>query len=160
MKNWLKNLLFVVFSFVFLGVGILIANILIHERGNPLRDPDFLTDNSVNSTTLPPLDSTAGRLGDTIQVPELVAKKPPTPQSFTESPKQEKDYDVVVGIFGQRSNADKHLKKLKNLGFDNAYSYSKSSKNVVSAGQFAKIKAQRVALDLHDKGFETILKRR
>jgi hypothetical protein len=32
--------------------------------------------------------------------------------------------------------------------------------NVVSAGQFAKIEAQRIASDLQNKGFDAIVKRR
>lgn len=163
MKNWLKNLLFVIFSFVFLGVGILVANIFIHEKGNPLKDPNFLIDNAVDSTTLTtslPIDSTAGWLGDTIQVPELVAKKQPIKEAVSESPKQVGDYEVVIGIFGEHSNANKQLKKLKDLGFDNAYSYSKSTMNVVSAGQFAKIEAQKIASDLQNRGFDAIVKRR
>lgn len=163
MKNWLKNLLFVMFSFVFLGVGILIANIFIHEKGNPLKDPNFLVGNSIDSTALTaslPIDSPDGWLGDTIQVPELVAKTQPIKKPFIDSPKQQGDYDVVIGIFGERSNANKQLKKLKDLGFDNAYSYPKLSMTVVSAGQFVQKEAQLIASDLHTKGFDAIIKRR
>ena len=79
MKNWLKNLLFVLFSFVFLGVGMLIANIFVHEKGNPLKDPNFLAEASIDSTTLTsslPVDSTDGWLGDTFQVPEPIVTGP------------------------------------------------------------------------------------
>jgi cell division septation protein DedD len=170
MKNWLKNLLFVIFSFVFLGVGMLVANIFIHEKGNPLKDPNFLVENPADSTTITsslPVDSTDGWLGDTIQVPELIVKTPkseiksePIKESFTDTPKHSGDYDVVIGIFGEHSNANRQVKKLKDFGYDNAYSYSKSSMNVVSAGQFDKNEAQKIASDLNDKGFDAIVKRR
>ncbi len=177
MKNWLKNLLFVIFSFVFLGVGMLVANIFIHEKGNPLKDPNFLADTPVDSTTLItslPVDSTDGWMGDTVQVPESVVKVPsptvivPEPnvkiehkkESFIENPKHSGDYDVVIGIFGERSNANKQISKLKSFGYENAYSYTKSSMDVVSAGQFDKSEAQKIASDLNDKGFDAIIKRR
>lgn len=170
MKNWLKNLLFVIFSFVFLGVGMLVANLFIHEKGNPLKDPNFLAETPVDSTALTsslPVDSTDGWLGDTVQVPEPIIKIPksetklePIKDSFTNLPKQTGDYDVVIGIFGNRSNANKQIKKLKDFGYDNAYSFTKSSMDVVSAGQFNKSEAQKIASDLNDKGFDAIVKRR
>ncbi len=170
MKNWLKNLLFVLFSFVFLGVGILVANIFIKEKGNPLKDPNFLAGIPVDSTMLTaslPIDSTDGWLGDTVQVPEPVVKVPepiakiePEKKSFVAEQKHSGDYDVVIGIFGERSNANKQVKKLKEIGYDNAYSYSKLSMNVVSAGQFTKKEAQKIASDLNSKGFDAVLKRR
>jgi cell division septation protein DedD len=170
MKNWLKNLLFVLFSFVFLGVGMLVANLFIHEKGNPLKDPNFLAETPVDSTALTsslPVDSTDGWLGDTVQVPEPIIKNPkseiksePIKDSFTDTPKHSGDYDVVIGIFGDRSNANKQIKKLKDFGYDNAYSFTKSSMDVVSAGQFNKSEAQKIASDLNDKGFDAIVKRR
>jgi cell division septation protein DedD len=170
MKNWLKNLLFVLFSFVFLGVGMLVANLFIHEKGNPLKDPNFLAENPIDSTTITsslPVDSTDGWLGDTVQVPEPIVKSPkseiklePIKDSFTDTPKHSGDYDVVIGIFGERSNANKQIKKLKDFGYDNAYSFMKSSMDVVSAGQFNKSEAQKIASDLNDKGFDAIVKRR
>lgn len=161
MKNWLKNLLFVIFSFVFLGIGILVANIFIYEKGNPLKDPNFLVDNSIDSTTstsLLSIDSTNDYRKNI--VPESVAKKQPIEESSINSSKQLRDYDVVVGIFGELPNASRQLKKLKNLGFDKAYSYSKSSLTVISAGQFTRTEAQRIALDLHNQGFDAMVKHR
>ena len=170
MKNWLKNLLFVIFSFVFLGVGMLVANIFIKEKGNPLKDPNFLAESPIDSTTLTaslPIDSTDGWMGDTVQVSEPVAKIPeaenkkePVDESFTETPKRSGNYDVVIGIFGEQSNANKQVKKLKEIGYNNAYSYSKSSMDVVSAGKFDKNEAQKTASDLNNKGFDAIVKRR
>jgi cell division septation protein DedD len=163
MKNWFKNLLFVIFSFVFLGVGMLIANIFIHEKGNPLKDPNFLAENPIDSTTLQsslPIDSTDGWLGDTVQVPEPDIKKAPLKDSFNDISQKSGDYDVVIGIFGEHSNANKQIKKLKDFGYDNAYSFKKSSMNVVSAGRFDKNEAQRIASNLNNKGFDAIVKRR
>ncbi len=173
MKNWLKNLLFVLFSFVFLGVGILIANIFIKEKGNPLKDPNFLADTPADSTMIKSsltVDSTDGWLGDTVQVPEPVVRIPSStvkvPETsgeikpIIEEPKKSGDYDVVIGIFGEHSNANKQVKKLKNFGYYHAYSYSKLSMDVVSAGQFDKNEAQKIASDLKDKGFDAIVKRR
>jgi cell division septation protein DedD len=170
MKNWLKNLLFVIFSFVFLGVGMLVANLFIHEKGNPLKDPNFLAEVSADSTDKTsslPVDSTDGWLGDTVQVPEPMVKTPvpetkvaPIKDSFTDTPKHSGDYDVVIGIFGEHSNANKQIKRLKDFGYNNAYSYTKSSMDVVSAGQFDKNEAQKIASDLNDKGFDAIVKRR
>ena len=170
MKNWLKNLLFVIFSFVFLGFGMVVANIFIQQKGNPLKDPNFLADTPTDSTALIsslPVDSTDGWLGDTVQVPEPVAKIPkpeiktePVKESFTNTPKRPGDYDVVIGIFGERSNANRQVKKLKEFGYNDAYSYSKLSMDVVSAGQFDKNEAQKIASDLSGKGFDAIVKRR
>ena len=170
MKNWLKNLLFVIFSFVFLGVGMLVANIFIEEKGNPLKDPNFLAETPADSITLIaslPIDSTDGWMGDTVQVPEPMVKTPeaetktePIKESFTNSPRRSGDYDVVIGIFGEQSNANRQVKKLKEFGYNDAYSYLKSSMNVVSAGKFDKNEAKKIASDLNDKGFDAIIKRR
>lgn len=167
MKNWLKNLLFVLFSFVFLGVGMLIANILIQQKGNPLKDPNFLAETAVDSmSTIAslPIDSTDGWLGDTIQVPELIVEIPKSEvnkqQLLAQHEENLGEYDVVIGMFEERSNANKQIRKLKEFGFDNAYSYSKSSMNVVSAGKFEKLEAQKIASNLNNKGFEAIVKHR
>jgi cell division septation protein DedD len=163
MKNWLKNLLFVIFSFVFVGVGMLIANIFIHEKGNPLKNPNFLAENPIDSITIQsslPIDSTDGWLGDTVQVPEPGIKKAPLKDFFNDIPKKSGDYDVIIGIFGEHSNANKQIKKLKDFGYDNAYSFKKSSMNVVSAGRFDKNEAQKITSNLNDKGFDAIVKRR
>jgi hypothetical protein len=148
----------------------LVANIFIHEKGNPLKDPNFLAEVSVDTTILNPslpVDSTDGWLGDTVQVPEPIVKiqkseikVEPIKESFTDLPKHSGDYDVVIGIFGERLNANKQIKKLKSFGYENAYSYAKSSMDVVSAGQFDKSEAQKIALDLNNKGFDAIIKRR
>jgi cell division septation protein DedD len=163
MKNWLKNVLFVIFSFVFVGVGMLIANIFIHEKGNPLKDPNFLAENSIDSTTIQSsltIDSTDGWLGDTVQVPEPEIKKAPLKEVFNDIPRKSGNYDVVIGIFGEHSNANKQIEKLKDFGYDNAYSFKKSSMNVVSAGRFDKNDAQKIASDLSNRGFDAIVKRR
>lgn len=170
MKNWLKNLLFVLFSFVFLGVGILVANIFVKQKGNPLKDPTFLAETPSDSATLTTslsTDSTDGWLGDTVQVPKPQIKVPDPiteikseKKSFIVQPKHSGDYDVVIGIFGERSNADRQIKKLRDIGYNDAYSYSKLSMNVVSAGQFNKDEAQKIELILNNKGFSAIVKRR
>jgi cell division septation protein DedD len=163
MKNWLKNLLFVVFSFAFLGVGMLVAEIFIREKGNPLKDPNFLADTPVDSTSINPslpIDSTQGWMGDTVEVKDEYRKKEQKKEASIDTPKQSGDYDVVIGIFGERSNANRQVKKLKEIGYNNAYSFSKLSMDVVSAGQFSKEEAQKIAEDLNDKGFEAIAKRR
>jgi len=171
MKNWLKNLLFVLFSFVFLGVGILVANIFIREKGNPLKDPNFLADFPVDTTTSTAflsVDSTNnGWLGDTGQIPkpdvkvsEPIAKIKTKKESVVAEQKHSEDYDVVIGIFGKRSNANRQVTRLKDIGFDDAYSYSKLSMNVVSAGKFDKNEAQKIASNLNDKGFNAIVKHR
>jgi cell division septation protein DedD len=162
MKNWLKNLLFVIFSFAFLGVGMIVAEIFIREKGNPLKDPNFLADapmvDSTNISPSLPIDSTQGWMGDTIEVKDEYLKKEPKKEAFIDTPKSNGDYDVVIGIFGERSNANRQVKKLKELGYNNAYSFSKLSMDVVSAGQFEKEDAQKIAEDLKDKGFEAIAK--
>jgi cell division septation protein DedD len=162
-KNWLKNLLFVVFSFAFLGVGMLIANIFIHEKGNPLKDPNFLADTPPDTTSVSaslPIDSTQGWMGDTVEVKDEYVKKESKKEVLVDTPKSPGGYDVVIGIFGERSNANRQVKKLKELGYNNAYSFSKLSMDVVSAGQFEKEEAQKVAEVLKNKGFEAIAKHR
>ena len=169
MKNWLKNLLFVLFSFVFLGVGMLIANVLIHQKGNPLKDPNFLSDISVDSASTmdsSSANSTGDWLKDTVQVSRPIIKAPkiesketlPKGSILKDSPKIE-NYDVIVGMFGNRSNANKQIRKLKDLGFDYAYIYPKASMNVVSAGKFGKGEAEKIASNLNIKGFDTIVRR-
>jgi ribosomal protein L7/L12 len=163
MKNWLKNLLFVIFSFVFLGVGMLVANIFIREKGNPLKDPNFLADPPADTTSSFPIDSTQGWMGDTVQIDDKFLKK----EKLTEQAKPSNtkmtvvgDYDVIIGIFGEKANADRQIKKLKELGYQNAYSYSKESMKVVSAGQFSENEAKEIKPKLENQGFDTILKRR
>ena len=148
MKNWLKNLLFVLFSFVFLGVGVFVAQLFIHEKGNPLKDPNFLADSSVDSievTASLPVDSTDGWLGDTVQVSEPDTEIEIKKDLLTKEPKSSGDYEVIIGIFGEKSNADKQVQKLKELGYNNAHHFSKSSMYVVSAGQFMKAEAEKIA---------------
>ncbi|MEA5459301.1 SPOR domain-containing protein [Arcicella sp. LKC2W] len=160
MKNWLKNLLFVLFSFIFLGLGMLVAEIFIREKGNPLKDPNFLAQTPVDTVTITnitALDSTQGWVNDTIDL------SAPTPQSTETKPvttksNKEKEYLVITGMFGQKANANREIKKLKDLGYADAYIFSKSSMNAVSAGHFEKEEAQNVAQTLKNKGFQAIVK--
>jgi cell division septation protein DedD len=161
MKNWLKNILFVLFSFVFLGVGMVVAEFFIREKGNPLKDPNFLVDTPADTTavvTKNTTDSTDGWESDsslTLAKPLLETKK----ESFVENRKtQHGDYQVIIGIFGERSNANREVKKLKAMGYDEAYSFSKLSMDVVSAGLFQKSEAEKIASELKDKGFDAIVK--
>jgi hypothetical protein len=163
MKNWLKNLLFVIFSFVFLGVGMLVANIFIREKGNPLKDPNFLADPPADTTSSFPIDSTQGWMGDTVRVDEKYIKK----EVFTEQAKSSNakmsasgDYDVIIGIFGEKVNAERQINKLKELGYEKAYSFAKASMNVVSAGKYSENEAKEIKSKLENQGFDTILKRR
>jgi hypothetical protein len=161
MKNWLKNLLFVLFSFVFLGVGMVVAEFFIREKGNPLKDPNFLVDTPTDTTaviTKNTLDSTDGWEADsslTLVKPLLETKK----ESFVEKKiPQRGDYQVIIGIFGERSNANREVKKLKAMGYNDAFSFSKLSMDVVSAGLFQKSEAEKVASNLKEKGFDAIVK--
>jgi hypothetical protein len=161
MKNWLKNLLFVLFSFVFLGVGMVVAEFFIREKGNPLKDPNFLVDTSADTTaiiTKNTADSTNGWEADsslTLAKPLLEMEK----ESFVENKKpQHGDYQVIIGIFGERSNANREVKKLKAMGYNDAFSFSKLSMDVVSAGLFQKSEAEKIASELKEKGFDAIVK--
>lgn len=163
MKNWLKNLLFVLFSFVFLGIGIFVAQLLINEKGNPLKDPSFLANSPIDSTTIStsfPFDSTQILTNDTVQINEPFIKKEPKKEIFDREIKSSGDYLVIIGIFGERANANIEVKKLKNIGYKSAYRFSKSSMDLVSAGQFGKQEAEKIALELKNKGYETIVKRK
>ena len=161
MKNWLKNFLFVLFSFVFLGVGMVVAEFLIREKGNPLKDPNFLADTlpdtKVIAKNIVP-DSTEGWEIDsviTIAKPLAETKK----EKFSEEKKiQKSDYQVITGIYGERSNANREVKKLKTLGYNDAFIFSKLSKDVVSAGLYQKSEAETVASELKNKGFHAIVK--
>jgi SPOR domain len=162
MKNWLKNLLFVLFSFVFLGVGMVVAEFFIREKGNPLKDPNFLADIPADTTAVivkNTVDSTEGWEVDsssTLTKPIIEPKK----ESFVENKKPQRgDYQVIIGIFGERSNANREVKKLKAMGYEDAYSFSKLSMDVVSAGLFEKSEAEMVASELKNKGFDAIVKR-
>lgn len=161
MKNWLKNLIFVLFSFVFLGVGMGVAELLIREKGNPIKDPNFLADiphdTTVVAKNIVP-DSTEGwetNSAVTIDKPLFEVKR----ENFVEQKKPQKaDYQVIIGIFGKPSNANREVKKLKSLGYHEAFSFSKLSMDVVSAGLFQKSEAERIASELKNKGFDAIIK--
>jgi cell division septation protein DedD len=161
MKNWLKNLLFVLFSFVFLGVGMVVAEFFIREKGNPLKDPNFLADIPADTTVITrniTPDSTEGWESDSI----ITIGKPlpePKKEEVVENKKPQRgDYHVIIGIFGERSNANREVKKLKAMGYSEAHSYPKSSMDVVSAGLFQKSEAETIASELKDKGFDAIVK--
>ena len=161
MKNWLKNLLFVLFSFVFLGVGMVVAEFFIRENGNPLKDPNFLADTPPDTMVVTQnivSDSTKGWGNDSV----ITTTKPPQEikkESFVEENKPQKgDYQVITGIFGERSNANREVKKLKALGYNDAFSFSKLSMDVVCAGLFSKMEAERISSELKSKGFDAIIK--
>ncbi len=161
MKNWLKNLLFVLFSFVFLGVGIVVAEFFIREKGNPLKDPNFLVDYPADTTMITKNivpDSTEGWETDSVNI---IAKPllETTRENFVEKKKPQRgDYQVIIGIFGERSNANQEVKKLKAMGYNEAFSFSKLSMNVVSAGLYQKSEAEKIASELKNKGFDAIVK--
>lgn len=160
MKNWLKNLLFVLFSFIFLGLGMLVAEVFIREKGNPLKDPNFLAQtptDTVSITNITTLDSTQGWVNDTIDLSEPIPQSTENKQLSNNS-NDDKEYLVITGMFGQKGNANREIEKLKELGYSEAYSFRKSSMNAVSAGHFEKEEAQNVAKTLKNKGFQAIVK--
>lgn len=171
MKNWFKNLLFVLFSFVFLGLGVLIAELLIREKGNPLKDPDFLADSPIDTNTLdtttilPSIDSTQyWKKSSTIALPpptqklQKTAYKKPKNVRIITKPNHKKAYLVITGMFRQKANMSREIKKLKAMGYTDAYSFSRLSLNAVSAGHFEKAEAQKVVASLKRKGFQAIVK--
>jgi ribosomal protein L7/L12 len=160
MKNWLKNLLFVLFSFIFLGLGMLVAEIFIRKNGNPLKDPNFLAEapaDTVNITNITSIDSTQGWVNDTIDLSSTTTQNSEN-KEVTKKIDTKKEYLVITGMFGQKANANREIQKLKGLGYDEAYSFLKSSMNAVSAGHFSKDEAQNIASELKKKGFQTIIK--
>lgn len=162
MKNWLKNLLFVLFSFVFLGVGILVAQLFINEKGNPLKDPNFLADALVDSSPVSnslSVDSTRGWINDTVQMKEITIEKEIKKEVGDKEIKSLGDYLVIIGVFRKESNAIREVKKLRTMGYTSAYLFSKSSMYEVSVGQFGKKKAKKIGLELKNKGYETRVKR-
>jgi cell division septation protein DedD len=162
MKNWLKNLLFVLFSFVFLGVGMVVAEFFIREKGNPLKDPNFLAETPADTTVIISnitIDSTEGWEADSVIAIEKPLPEPKKEIRVEEKKPQSGDYQVIIGIFGERSNANREVKKLKALGYSEARTYAKSSMDVVSAGLFDKSGAEQVASELKNKGFDAIIKK-
>jgi cell division septation protein DedD len=171
MQNWFKNLLFVLFSFVFLGLGVLMAELLIREKGNPLKDPEFLTNSPVDTNTLdtttilPSIDTSQyWKKSSTIALPpttqklqKTVSKKPKIVRIIPK-PNHKKAYLVITGMFRQKANMIREIKKLKAMGYKNAYSFSRLSLNAVSAGHFEKAEAQKVASALKRKGLQAIVK--
>ncbi|MDZ7896671.1 MAG: SPOR domain-containing protein [Arcicella sp.] len=161
MKNWLKNLLFVLFSFTFLGVGIVVAEFFIREKGNPLKDPTFLAETPSDTTMIISnitTDSTTGWETDSAIVIEKPLPEPKKEIRAEDKKPQSGDYQVIIGIFSERSNANREVKKLKALGYSEAHTYTKSSMDVVCAGLFDKSRANQVASELKNKGFDTIVK--
>lgn len=161
MKNWLKNLLFVLFSFVFSGVGMVVAEFFIREKGNPLKDPNFLldtpTDTIVIVKNIVP-DSTEAWETDSVKIitkPLLETKRE---NIVREKKIQTGDYQVIIGIFSELSNANREVKKLKSMGYDDASSFSKLSRHVVSAGLYQKSEAEKIASELKNRGFDVIIK--
>jgi cell division septation protein DedD len=161
MKNWLKNLLFVLFSFIFLGLGILVAEIFIREKGNPLKDPNFLAStpdtDTLSVTNITTLDSTQGWVNDTIDLSEPLPQNTESKQVITNSI-EKKDYLVITGMYGQKANANREVQKLKDYGYSEAHSFRKSSMDAVSAGYFGKEEAENIASELKNKGFQAIVK--
>ena len=161
MKNWLKNLLFVIFSFLFLGVGMVVAEFFIREKGNPLKDPNFLADTPPDTTVLMiPLNADSTQGWETDSVPKAIKSEPILKkENFAEAnPSKSGDYQVIIGIFGERSNANREVKRLKYLGYKDSFSYSKLSMNVVCAGVYDKSEAEKISEELQAKGFDTVIK--
>ena len=149
------------FSFAFLGVGMVVAEFFIREKGNPLKDPNFLADTPPDTTVIAKNivpDSTEGWGTDssiTVAKPLLETKRESLMEKKTI---QQGDYQVIIGIFGERSNANREVKKLKVMGYNDAFSFSKLSMDVVCAGLFSKTEAERISSELKDKGFDAIIK--
>jgi cell division septation protein DedD len=156
MKNWLKNLLFVLFSFLFLGFGMLLAEIFIRKKGNPLKDPNFLVESTTDTAFV--ITDTLSTITDDWSKDTITSLQAPQQTPEKETLKSNNDYLVIVGIFGKKSNANREVQKLKDLGYKNAYSFPKSSLDVVSAGQFSQEEAQNIASSLKSKGYDTVVK--
>lgn len=142
-------------------VGMVVAEFFIRKNGNPLKDPNFLADASSDTMVIAKNivpDSTEGWGTDSINVitkPLSETKK----ESFVEEKKsQTGDYQVIIGIFGERSNANREVKRLKAMGYNDAFSFSKLSMDVVCAGLFSETEAEKISSKLKSKGFDAVVK--
>ena len=124
--------------------------------------PNFLVDTPTDTTIIAKNivpDSTEGWETDsvaTITKPSTEAKR--NSGSITQTKHQHGDYQVIIGIFSKKINANREVEKLKALGYHDAFSFSKLSKNVVSAGLYQKLEAEKTASELKNKGFDVIIK--
>lgn len=144
-----------------MGVGMVVAEFFIREKGNPLKNPNFLTDTPpdtvrVAKNIVP--DSTEGWETDSVVTPVKPVIKTEEQSIDPQSKPQPGDYQVITGIFSERTNANREVQRLKSLGYSGAFSFSKLSKNVVSAGLYQSLEAKRVASELKNKGFDVIIK--
>lgn len=106
--------------------------------------------------TLQQLDSIDAAKEQKIEA--ILAKEKPV--AVTKSREGEPLYVVVAGTFGFRENAEREVSKMKNLGFDHAYSFRAANPKYysVSAGKYrTQIEAKNVAKSLEDKDFPVMI---
>jgi len=70
------------------------------------------------------------------------------------------DVKIITGLFSQRANAEKRLREVQNLGFDNATIEPSNGNNMVIAGRYnSRSEAETAASFLKSNGVKTYIKR-
>lgn len=166
MKNWQKNLLFVLFSFLFSAIGIVFAKLYIRKNGNPLKQSDVII--VANTDTLGSVQSSIDTTtnwqqpSNTTNPTPLPALEQNTSASIESAPTSsfeasQGQYLVIVGRFKQTNNANNALAQLKSLGYTNAFPFKKAGLINISAGHFSKSEAQSIIEKLSTNNINAVI---
>lgn len=124
---------------------------------------------SVNNGTLVEEEEGSAEEDDSLTPePEPVAEKEAekeeeVPVSFNAETSAEGDFMVLAGSFKQKANAEAQVKRLKQMGFDEARvaSFNGGSLAVALVGRFADAKeANKLASQVEAKGIDAFVKRK
>jgi len=174
MKNWSQNLLFILFSFLFMGLGMLLADFYIQRNGNPFKqqtnylaspaDALGANDNAYPAVSNTSLDEDTTSLQSAVS--ENEAAPVATPVEKIKEPAKEIQEEqggddgntyVVTGVFGKEANAKAMISKLKNLGYSHAFGFPRKKLTAVTAGAFSEKEARKVKSRLESKGLDAVV---
>lgn len=140
MKNWSQNLLFILFSFLFMGLGMLLADFYIKRNGNPFKQQQneslslqaenpYTTDSSgvLGDSSTSPLTASGANAPSTLEeATNMAASKTETPASQ----KSSRDSDVT--------STESTERKVKEVSHEEAEESGRSGSTYVVTGVFGK----------------------
>lgn len=138
MKNWSQNLLFILFSFLFMGLGMLLADFYIKRNGNPFKQQQneslslqaenpYTTDSSgvLGDSSTSPLTASGENAPSTLEeATNMAASKTETSQ------KSSKDADATSTESAER--------KVKEVSHEEAEESGRNGSTYVVTGVFGK----------------------
>lgn len=176
MKNWSQNLLFILFSFLFMGLGMLLADFYIQRNGNPFKQQTSYVASpadalGANNNAYPSVSNTSNTLEeDTTSLQSAVSESETAPvaapvekakEPIKEVQEEEAGNDgntyVVTGVFGKEANAKAMISKLKNLGYSHAFGFPRKKLTAVTAGAFSEKEARKIKSRLESKGLDAVV---